>query len=498
MRLAIWLLVLPPTAALAWNVWAAVENGALPPLRWATALGAVTALALAALIVRGAKLPAGVRLVYAGLAAVALWLSGLEFALTRTTILARGLLGWSAAIAVYGTIALALARGPGQRAEPKLALRLGVFAAMLLLSLFAVETLLRRLFPVQIYEIVPDNPRQGSCLMAGPNRRPELRPGFTGQYMHPEFPELRIEINDWGLRDDAEEASEPEPGSRSVLVLGDSFAFGTGVRLEETFQEVLEQRAPEITDAPLRVYGAGVTGYGPDFELDLLRELAPKTQPNAVVVAVFEGNDFQDNWSRLKTSPRPKRRREPDAEPLLTYLRAIGKYRYWSQSSAFTQRSRGWLEPLLLALGGIDPIVNTNFFLDEALRLQPDPERPPPTEMRDALVRRLDEIREECRALGAALVVMLIPDAIQANPPRFAEFLRIQGEPAAAFDRTAFHDSFVVKLTAEGFEVVDLLPVLEAEVEAGRDGYLQEGHFNAHGHALAAEHLIPVLHSALR
>jgi hypothetical protein len=46
--------------------------------------------------------------------------------------------------------------------------------------------------------------------------------------------------------------------------------------------------------------------------------------------------------------------------------------------------------------------------------------------------------------------------------------------------------------------VVDVLPQLEAEITAGRDCYHREGHWNAHGHEVAAAALAPVLAEVLR
>ena len=42
-----------------------------------------------------------------------------------------------------------------------------------------------------------------------------------------------------------------------------------------------------------------------------------------------------------------------------------------------------------------------------------------------------------------------------------------------------------------------MLPPLEAEARAGKPCYLHEGHWNAHGHAVAADELVPVLEGLL-
>ncbi len=435
------------------------------------------------------------RFAVAWIASILFWLAVLEFCLQRSAVLTRGFFLGLAAASLQATIFFAATQTPGSRSRGERA-GLGLCAALSTLSLLlaGVEAVHRQLFPLRTYELQPDDPARPHSLVRGRDGRVRATPGFVGAYDHPEFRGIRVAINDYGLRDGLDEATPPAPGEASVLVLGDSFFFGMGVSLEETFQEVLESRSAEITPKKLRVYAGGIPGYGTFHERLLFEELAPKTSPVVVIVGLYEANDFQDNWSSLPTNPRP----ELDAAslaPIRVFLRNLGNFGIWSTSSATVQKHRAAVERALIHLGLIDPVIHSNLFLNECLRVPPSELVEP---LREALIAELGKIREQCLERSAHLVVLVIPAAIQSDPLRFEEFLRLHDEKARpSYSRTAFHERLVADLERDGFRVVDTLSRLEAEARAGRDGYHAEGHWNAHGHRLAAELLIPVLRELL-
>jgi hypothetical protein len=257
------------------------------------------------------------------------------------------------------------------------------------LSLFVVECLIRAVTPLNLYEIVPDDPAMGSCFYRYEKGRLKANPGFRGRFMHPEFSGIPVEINDWGLRDGMDEATPPKPEEVSVLILGDSFAFGTGVSLEDTFHERLETRAAEIVNRPLRVFGAGIPGYSPFQELRLLNELAQSTRPNVVVLAFYEGNDFGPNLiARLRDAeliPKAKDKGNDEEEETLKQLRAyenlglvqllsaVTGTHYWVGSSATIQLILPRIEPLLVRLDLKKPFACSNYFLNKYLMRTPPP-----------------------------------------------------------------------------------------------------------------------------
>ena len=135
--------------------------------------------------------------------------------------------------------------------------------------------------------------------------------------------------------------------------------------------------------------------------------------------------------------------------------------------------------------------VSTEVMLDRSLMIAPPPV------VAEALARTREALAalvRRCGELGADLVVLVIPAAIQAEPARFQDFLAQHREATrGSYSRTQLHRHLVDMVRTLGIRVADPLPRLEAEAEAGRPCYHREGHWNAAGHALAADLLQPVL-----
>lgn len=123
------------------------------------------------------------------------------------------------------------------------AANLGLLVVSSALALALVEWAARRLEPLDPYHVMPLGGRDG---MFVPDRRlgHALRPGFHGRFTHPQYGGEEVTIGAHGFR-----VAEGNPSSAapSVLVLGDSIAFGLGVRAAEAFPgrlaDMLSRRA---------------------------------------------------------------------------------------------------------------------------------------------------------------------------------------------------------------------------------------------------------------
>jgi hypothetical protein len=129
--------------------------------------------------------------------------------------------------------------------------------------------------------------------------------------------------NSRGFRSD-KEFSEQGP----VVLVGDSFTFGTGVAFENTFGAVLEKR---LGDRP--VYNFAMPGFGIDQMWQAVRHQVAEFHPTLIVVAFID-----EDFDRSLTAFRPVegfnkpsfvidggelRPRTPEDQPpaLVTYLR---------------------------------------------------------------------------------------------------------------------------------------------------------------------------------
>jgi lysophospholipase L1-like esterase len=115
-----------------------------------------------------------------------------------------------------------------------------------------------------------------------------------------EFAGARVVTNSLGLRD----FRPPHKGENTeqILILGDSFTFGYGVALEESYPGALEELLNEAsTELRYEVINAGVPGYDTVDELELLKNIIPHYSPRWIVVGIHPG----DFLSREQVEKRP-------------------------------------------------------------------------------------------------------------------------------------------------------------------------------------------------
>jgi hypothetical protein len=113
--------------------------------------------------------------------------------------------------------------------------------------------------------------------------------------------DITMSFNELGARD----SSFNLAGDDSILLLGDSFAEGYGVSLENTSQYLLEEKIRK------QVLNFGASGsFGPLQELILYKEFKDQVSHSGLIIFIFPANDFEDNdkniWSSIdKTRYRP-------------------------------------------------------------------------------------------------------------------------------------------------------------------------------------------------
>jgi hypothetical protein len=111
-------------------------------------------------------------------------------------------------------------------------------------------------------------------------------PGAQERFTRREF-STDVRISSDGHRD--REYPHERSAKKRVLVLGDSFGWGYGVELDERFDELLERAHPDW-----EIINASVSGYGTDQQLLYLREAGAEYRPD-VVLLLFYLNDFTNN-----------------------------------------------------------------------------------------------------------------------------------------------------------------------------------------------------------
>ena len=118
-------------------------------------------------------------------------------------------------------------------------------------------------------------------------------PGAKGQYETTEF-NVPYTINSRGLRDHEFPLEKPR-GTRRILMLGDSFTEGDGVRSEDTFSHRLQVLLDSAyTPGSWEVINAGVGSYSPLLEYIYLTQKGLAFAPDLVILN-FDLSDVYDD-----------------------------------------------------------------------------------------------------------------------------------------------------------------------------------------------------------
>lgn len=106
--------------------------------------------------------------------------------------------------------------------------------------------------------------------------------------MDREFAGARVVTNSLGLRD--YRPPHKSEDKTQILVLGDSFTFGYGVPLEDSYPNLLEQHLNKTRPEHYEVINAGVPGYDTVDEAELLNKIILHYSPRWVIVGLHPGD----------------------------------------------------------------------------------------------------------------------------------------------------------------------------------------------------------------
>ena len=157
---------------------------------------------------------------------------------------------------------------------------LAAAAISLLVILIILEAVFRILFPFG-----PAFPK--GAYLEHPALGYTLAPNQSFTVQDTDFT-YTVKTNSQGFRDGEEVPQE----KKRVVVVGDSYAFGTGVENDETF-------ASKIENENIQAFNLGVGGYGTVQEVRMAREQLG-LDPDVVVLQFFNGNDVQDSLGLRK------------------------------------------------------------------------------------------------------------------------------------------------------------------------------------------------------
>jgi len=320
------------------------------------------------------------------------------------------------------------------------------------------------------------------------------RPGLERHYRRAEFC-VPVRINADGFRDREHALAKP-PGVRRILVLGDSFSEALQVPAEQAYWHLLEQRLNQGHTGRVECINTAASGYGTDDELVLLQRRGLAYQPDLVLLQLTPHNDLSDNQSGGRFTLEGARLVE---HPPRLRGRGYVNFKLWlAAHSQLYQLAKVGLKELLgtrllvrLGVAHAPRRWQSDELDAHVVKLHVVPE-PADVQAAYALTERLVlEIREVLAARRIRLLVLVVPAREQVDDARWAQFAAAAGPAALARERP--QERWRAWSRQQGVALVDLLPVFRARNQRNAFYFDVDGHWNARGHALAAECLCRAL-----
>jgi hypothetical protein len=324
---------------------------------------------------------------------------------------------------------------------------------------------------------------------------------------------VRIETNSHGFRD-VEHAYEKPDGVFRVLVLGDSFMEGFSVSADEVFARRFEELAHEAGLSQVEVINLGVGGYSTLQSYLAFVEEGVKYQPDLVLLGFFTGNDVQDNYRPLQIAMSDESGSSVANRPYLIsdaggqweiegpdYQKALEiethrKEQAWWQKSllismlfrAITNRTlnRSELEP-----GEGSSSVDTGVWIGQSFC----EEIPLFTEGWAVTERILVELDSAVQESGAQLVVFTVPSREEVDFGYGQRVANSLVDPdALCLEEAVANKRILGILENDNIPAIDLLPSFRSALrEEDRRLFARDRHWNAEGHALAADEVFETL-----
>lgn len=310
-------------------------------------------------------------------------------------------------------------------------------------------------------------------------------PSLRFRYSRSEFSNM-VTYNSLGFRGHGPEGVR-SPGRVRVLFLGDSFVEGKHVADHEVLTGVLERLAAG-RGLPLEVINTGVAGYGTAEEVILWDRFAHTLQPDLVLLG-FYPNDVRNNIDRhlfALAGGRPV----PDRPPPLPKVRLIYDIR-----KSFASRSHLYMLLKLARERFASPPDEAAAPMEseDVFARAPTPRI---AEAWDLTIALLDLLRARVEGQGARFAVVLLPTRYQVDDALWAASAARKGLDPGAYDLRLPQKRLGAWSQESGAVLVDLL---EEFRERNRDNsfyYRIDAHWNAAGHALAAEATLDGLSAA--
>jgi lysophospholipase L1-like esterase len=313
-------------------------------------------------------------------------------------------------------------------------------------------------------------------------------------------------INNLGFRD--RDFSRSKSDTRRIAVLGDSFTYGWGLSIEESWPKVLETRLRELGQH-VEVANLGVPGAGPREYANLAPRALQVLHPDVVIVAVVQADDlFQRRESGDSTDSNWRARLRSALDRLFPSLAQLAGLTHPNRLHVSSQMLREtWKTQVQTFLGGLNSADHARYnllpsrirdlyaegdlnpgllyysirhpaFMMETCQLDRLSTRQEISE----LTRRLGEVRDVAKRYGARALVVSVPyrTYVSARDLDAMQTLGFTVEPAML--QTEAPDEAIRKAARHaGLTFVQVTDSLRRQATATELYFPLDGHFNSRG-----------------
>ena len=302
-----------------------------------------------------------------------------------------------------------------------------------------------------------------------------LKPNSTGYFQQ----RIPARVNKNGHRDELVSVEKPD-GVFRILVLGDSFTVGANVVQDNTYAEVLETLLTRSNTSTVEVINTGVGGWQPFQYAQYYEHYGWKFSPDLILVGFFVGNDTYDKMTGVHQSPTAILGRRMSREAALDRFIHLKVFMYNHFNFARLILNKG---PILMDMTRRHCSDFSDQYLDiQRRRLRSHLRR---TSALEGYARnnidQIQRIKKLAEQDSIPLVVVLIPDENQIN--RNLQQVLLTDEERSRYDFDMPQSMLKNMFSYTAIPVVDLLPHFS---EDSRCLYMNDTHWTAEGHALAA------------
>lgn len=270
-----------------------------------------------------------------------------------------------------------------------------------------------------------------------------------------------------------------------IAVIGDSYVEALQVDVSEAFPEQLEG----LLGSPYRVYRVGISGAPLSQYLEILRKEVIPLKPKVVIINLVH-NDFDESYRfkpgfytssflKIDVSRNALTEITPTefAQPWYSAIRDLASWRY------------------LVIRNGFRLSTIREIFLGDGNRVLPHADSPEheiaiSQTTREVTAYLIDEIASQAHLIGASLLLVIDGD----------RQLIYQGDSTARSESLSLNRMVRELAAARGISLMDLHPVFANEYATRHVSFNFESdfHWNAHGHAVVAHTILPMVASLLQ